>query len=87
MRIQPLHHSQSGSGQLPSYSLCDRKVVISWTDAASITRVLSAVFFDGDTYEYTRIVAPDQIMTDLVQRNDGMIGILEPLAVLLALET
>ena len=66
MRIQPLHHSQRGSGQLLSYPLCDRKVVISWTDAASTTRSLSAIFFDGDTYEYTRIVAPDQIMNDLV---------------------
>ena len=87
MRIQPRHDFQNGCGQLLSYPLCDRKVVISWTDAASTTRLLSAVFFDGDTYEYTRMVAPDQIMNDLVQRNDGMIGMLELLAVLWVLET
>ena len=62
-------------------------MVISWTDAASTTRLLSAVFFNGYTFEYTRVVAPSRIMNDLVQRNDGMIGMLELLAVLLVLET
>ena len=57
-------------------------MVVSWADAASITRLLSAVFF-----EYTRMVAPSRIMEDLVQRNDGMIGMLELLAFLLVLET
>ena len=87
MRIHPLHNSQSGCGQFLSYPLCDRKVVVSWTDAASSTRLFSAVFLNGDTYEYTRLEAPDQIMNDMVQRNDGMIGMLELLAVLLVLET
>ena len=62
-------------------------MVVSWTDAASSTRMLSVVFFNGNTYEYTRLVAPDQIMNDQVQRNDVMIGMLELLAVLLVLET
>ena len=41
----------------------------------------------GRGHEYTRMVAPDQNMNGLVQRNDGMIGMLELLAVLLVLET
>ena len=67
--------------------LCDRNVVISWTDAASTTKLLSAVFFDGEKFEYTRMVAPAQILGSMTQRNDGMIGVLELLAVLLVLET
>ena len=61
--------------------------MVSWTDAASTTRLLSAVFFDGGKFEYTRMEAPAQVLDDLVQRNDGMIGVLELLAVLLVLET
>ena len=82
----PLGHAQRGWSSL-SRPLCDRNVVVSWTDAASTTRLLSAVFFDGEKFEYTRMVAPAQILDDLVQRNDGMIGVLELLAVLLVLET
>ena len=67
--------------------LCIRNVVVSWTDAASTTRLISAVFFDGKKFEYTRMEAPAQNLDNLVQRNDGMIGVLELLAVLLVLET
>ena len=67
-------------------SLCGN-VVISWSDAASSTKLLSAVFFDGEKFEYTRMVAPSGILDNMLQRNDGMIGVLELLAVLLVLET
>ena len=70
-----------------SLPLCDRNVVMSWTDAASTTKLLSAVFFDGEKIEYTRMVAPAQILDSMTQRNDGMIGVLELLAVLVVLET
>ena len=49
--------------------------------------MLCAVFFDGYTFEYTRLTAPDEIMEDLIQCNDGMIGLFELLAVLLVVET
>ena len=62
-------------------------MVVSWTDAASSTRMLFAVFFDGYMFEYIRMRAPDEIIDDLIQRNDGMIGHLELLAVLLVVET
>ena len=84
MRIQrPLCNSQSASGS----PLCDRNVVISWSDAASSAKLLSAVFFDGEKFEYTRMVALIDILDNMLQRNDGMIGILELLAVFLVLET
>ena len=87
MRIKmPLLHSQ-GDSVPSSIPLCNRNVVISWTDAASTTKFLSAVFFDGEKFEYTRMVAPAQILGSMTQRNDGMIGVLELLAVLLVLET
>ena len=86
MRIQPSYQAQLGGASLLR-PICDRKVVVSWTDAASTTRLLSAVFFDGGKFEYTRMEAPAQVLDDLVQRNDGMIGVLELLAVLLVLET
>ena len=87
MLIQtPLGHAQRGWPSL-SRPICGRNVVVSWTDAASTTRLLSAVFFDGNKFEYTRIEAPAQVQDNLVQRNDGMIGVLELLAVLLVLET
>ena len=85
--IQHRYRSQSGCGAYSSNPLCDRQVVVSWTDAASSTRMLSAVFFDGCTFEYTRMRAPDEIMYDLIRRGDGMIGLLELLAVLLVVET
>ena len=87
MPIQPRYHSQSGRGAYLSNPLRDREVVVSWTDAASSTRMLSAVFFDGRTFEYTRMRVPDEIMDDSIQRDDGMIGILELLAALLVVET
>ena len=87
MRIQRLHVQRCRDLQFCSYPICDRNVVISWTDAASTARLLSAVFFNGFTFEYTRMAAPSRIMNDSVQRNDGMIGMLELLAVLLVLET
>ena len=84
MRIQrPLCNSQSASGS----PLCDRNVVISWSDAASSSKFLSAVFFDGEKFEYTRMVAPSDILDNMLQRNDGMVGVVGLLAVLLVLET
>ena len=74
MLIQQRYHSLSGCGAYVSNPLCDRQVVVSCTDAASSTRMLSAVFFDGRTFEYTRMRGPDEIMNDLIQRDDGMIG-------------
>ena len=59
----------------------------SWTDAASSARMLSAVFLDGRIFEYTRMKDPDAIMDDLIQRDDGMIGLLELLAGMLMVET
>ena len=45
------------------------------------------VFYDGSTYEYTRMNAPNAVISDLLQRGDGMIGLLELLAVLLVIST
>ena len=72
--------------RVPFKPLQGREVVVSWTDAASSTRMLSAVFVDGRVFEYTRMKAPDMIMDDLIQRDDGMIGLLELLAVILVIE-
>ena len=83
MRIQPQHDSQSGCGTYFLNPLQGREVVVSWTDAASSTRMLSAVFFDGRIFKYTKIKAPGVIMDDLIQRDDGMIGLLGLFAVLM----
>ena len=87
-------HANSAAAQfsewlrrIPSKFLKGREVVVSWTDAASSARMLSAVVFDGRVFEYTRMKAPDMIMDDLIQRDDGTIGLLELLAVLLVIET
>ena len=58
----PLGHAQRGWSSL-FRPLCDRNVVVSWTDAASTTRVLSAVFFDGKKFEYTRMAHPPKSWT------------------------
>ena len=64
-----------------------KPVVINLTGAASPARMLPAVFLNGHAYEYTRMKAPDSGVVDLLQRDDGMIGLLELLAVLLVINT
>ena len=70
-----------------SAPVCDRNVVVSWTDAASSTMILSAVFYNKGLFQYARMLAPSAIMNELIQRGDNMIGALELLAVLLVAET
>ena len=49
--------------------------------------MLSGMFFDGETYEYTRMKAQNTVILDLLKRDDGMTGLLELLAVLLLIST
>ena len=70
-----------------SSPVCDKNVVVSWTDAASSTMLLSAVFWNKGQFQFARMVAPPGILDAFIQRNDNMIGALELLAFVLVLET
>ena len=82
----PPPHSRSVGGRF-SAPVCDRNIVVSWTDAASSTNILSAVFYNRGQVQYARMVAPPVVMSEFLQRGDKMIGVLELLAVLMVAET
>jgi hypothetical protein len=62
-----------------------RKVKI-WTDAARDTRILAAVLWTGEWWLYT-ITVSHQLGDQFLSREDDLIGILELLAIPLALHT
>ena len=64
-----------------------RKQAVVWTDASGESPYLGAVIFFEGTFWYTFWQVPEWLLAQCAKRNDSQIGVLETLAVSLALAT
>ena len=60
-----------------------RRHLVCYTDASGVDRMLAAVVYDGISWYFARTKVSEEVMGQLLQRNDNQIGVLEMLAVAL----